>query len=64
MFCNTEKGAKASATIYSLIETCKANSINPYKYLRYVLDNIHKAGTEEDLNDMLPYNLDKSLLEP
>ncbi len=34
MFCATTKGAKASANIYSIIETCKVNKINPYDYLK------------------------------
>lgn len=37
LFANTARGATASAVIYSLIETAKANQINPYEYLLFVL---------------------------
>jgi transposase len=64
MFNATQKGAKASACIYSIIETCKANNINPYEYLRYVLLEIKKIGDDpEKLEKLLPYNIDKSLIE-
>jgi transposase len=33
LFCDTVAGARASANLYSLIETCKANGIDPYTYL-------------------------------
>ena len=37
LFANTPKGADASAWIFSLVETAKANAINPYDYLCWVL---------------------------
>lgn len=37
LFADTPKGAKASATVYSLIETAKANGLNVYTYLEYLL---------------------------
>ena len=37
LFANSVKGAKASAVLYSLVETAKANGINPYDYLTLVL---------------------------
>ena len=37
LFANTPHGAKGSATIYSLIETAKANGLDPYRYLVYIL---------------------------
>jgi transposase len=63
MFCNTESGANASSIIYSIIATCKANKINCYNYLKYVLENIHLAVTEEDLRKLLPYNIDPDILK-
>ena len=36
-FSNSQKGAKASVTVYSLVETTKANNLNMFKYLRYLL---------------------------
>lgn len=37
LFADTPKGATASATVYSLIETAKANGLNVYTYLEYLL---------------------------
>ncbi len=34
------EGAKANATAYSIIETAKANGLNPYKYLTYLFDHL------------------------
>lgn len=36
LFANTARGAKASAVMYSLVETAKENGINPYDYLVWV----------------------------
>lgn len=36
LFADTQRGAKASASCYSLIETAKANNLEPYKYIYYV----------------------------
>lgn len=62
MFCATTKGAEASANIYSIIETCKTNNINPYNYLKYLLNHIHDYSDPEELVNLLPYNIDKKLL--
>jgi len=62
LFCGNDKGATASANIYSLIETCKANKINSYYYLRYVLQNINNCTTPEKLRALLPYNVDQNII--
>ena len=54
---NTSKGAHASAAFYSLIETAKANNLEPYGYIKYILDNIAQADTLEKLEDLLPWNV-------
>jgi transposase len=36
LFSNTPRGAKASAVMFSLIETAKENGLNPYSYLTYI----------------------------
>ena len=57
IFAGTPDGAKASADLYSLIETAKANSLEPYKYLRYLFEKIPFAECEEDYKALLPMNL-------
>jgi len=37
LFSDSPRGAEASAAIYSLVETAKANGLNPEKYLTYVM---------------------------
>ena len=39
LFANTPRGAKTSATIFSLIETAKENRLNPFAYLTYIFKN-------------------------
>lgn len=63
MFSNKECGAKASAIIYSLVETCKSNKVNVFDYFKYILENIHKAENNDQLREMLPWKLDKELLK-
>jgi transposase len=58
LFAGNELGAKASAVIFSLIETCEANGIEPEAYLKHVLENIH---TTKDLSQLLPFNFKPAL---
>ena len=57
LFADTPRGARASATCYSLIETAKANGLEPYDYLRHLLQNIAAADTVEKLEALLPWNM-------
>lgn len=57
LFSDTEKGAEASAAIYSMIETAKANDIDAYQYLRFVLERLPYAESLSDFEKLLPYNL-------
>ena len=56
LFADTPRGAKASATVYSLIETAKANGIEPFAYLNHVLQHIGNAKMVEDVEALLPWN--------
>jgi transposase len=62
LFAYSVAGANAAATIYSVIETCKYHQIEPYEYLRYVLQALPQCKTIEDYEALLPYNIDKQLL--
>ena len=57
LFAGTPAGATASACLYSLIETAKANGLEPYKYLRYLFEKLPFAITEDDYRKLLPQNL-------
>ncbi|KAA0940279.1 IS66 family transposase, partial [Pseudomonas sp. ANT_H14] len=56
MFSDTPKGATASAQIYSLVETAKANGQEPYTWLRHVLERLPQATSVEDFEALLPWN--------
>jgi transposase len=56
LFSDTPKGAAASAQLYSLIETAKANGQEPYAWLRHVLERLPQAESVEDFEALLPWN--------
>lgn len=56
LFSDTPKGATASAQIYSLIETAKANGREPYVWLNYILERLPSAKNLEDFEALLPWN--------
>ncbi|MGH8602127.1 MAG: IS66 family transposase [Gammaproteobacteria bacterium] len=64
LFCATVRGAKASANLYSLIETAKANGLEPYHYLRHVFTALPKANAVEQIEKLLPHNLKPNELNP
>lgn len=57
LFSDTPAGAHASAVVYSLIETAKANGREPYAWLRHVLQRLPYAKTADDYEALLPWNL-------
>lgn len=56
LFSNSQAGARASANLYSLIETAKANGIEPYAYLKVIFTDLPKAQSVEDIDALLPWN--------
>ena len=58
----TPAGAEASARLYGLIETAKANGHEPHAWLRHVLAELPKAKTVEEVEVLLPWNLDRIML--
>lgn len=62
MFCNTPKGAYASAGIYSLIETAKANDLNPFDYLNYLFNKLPDANSKNELLNLLPTKINSEEL--
>jgi transposase len=54
LFANSQAGAHASANLYSLIETAKANDIEPYNYLKQVFTLLPQAKNLEDIDALLP----------
>ena len=54
LFSTSQAGARSSAVIYSIIQTAKANDLEPYGYLRQVLSELPKATTTEQIEALLP----------
>jgi len=54
LFCNTVKGAEASAVIYSIIETAKENGLKPFEYLEFLLESM-PAAKMGHLDALLPW---------
>jgi transposase len=57
LFADTPAGATASARLYALIETAKANGHEPYRYLRHLFTELPKATTPEQIDVLLPTRL-------
>ena len=57
LFSDSVKGAVASANLYSLVETAKANGIEPHAYLSLLFAQLPYLTTVEDYETMLPWNV-------
>jgi transposase len=62
LFSGHPNGAQASAAIFSLIETAKANRLKPYEYFRFLFDKLPYAESEDDYKNLLPQFVDHDLL--
>ena len=62
LFSDTAAGAHASAIIYSLVETAKANGVEPYTWLRHVLEHLPAARTADEMEKLLPWNFHAATL--
>lgn len=60
LFADTPRGAVASARLYSLIESAKANGLEPYAYLRRVFTELPAAQTAADIEALLPHAVDSA----
>jgi transposase len=58
LFSNTPKGAKASATIYSIVESAKENGLNPYSYLQYLFEKLPNVDIQDQdaVDELLPWS--------
>ncbi len=63
LFSQSAAGARSSAALYSLVETARANRLNPYAYLKFIFTALPRASTEADIEALLPWNVDREALE-
>lgn len=57
LFYDTVAGANAAANLCSLIEPCKANSVEPYAYLVALFRSLPLANTADDYEALLPWRV-------
>lgn len=57
MFCDTNKGAGASAAIYTVLQTAKQNGVDAKKYLERVFEDLPSCKTVDDYVKLLPWNV-------
>lgn len=62
LFSDSVKGIESGTNLYSLIETAKANHLEPYQYLRHVFTELPKADSVEAIEALLPANIDTNAI--
>ena len=55
LFSCTPNGAESSSIYYSIVETAKANNLNPFQYIKFLLEKLPSAKTA-DLASLLPWS--------
>lgn len=58
LFSNTARGATSSAIIYSVVETAKENGLNPFTYIKHLLEMLPNMGIEDkdEMDSVLPWS--------
>ena len=57
LFAGSDNGGKTAAIMYSIIETAKMNNVNPYRYLRKVIDAMQDYSCKK-IHELLPWNIE------
>jgi transposase len=61
MFCYDKVGAQASANLFSLVMTARANGVEPFEYLSEMFEQLPSATTVEAIEALLPWKLEPIL---
>ena len=57
LFCDTPHGAQASAIVYTMVKMAKANGVNVYHYLTYLLEKLpDDSMSDNELDQLAPWN--------
>ena len=62
LFGDTPAGMHANAVLYSLVQTCLANGIDPYRYLVTVIERFPAMRTGDEVQALLPWALKSELM--
>jgi transposase len=62
LFAGAPNGADAAATFFTLIETAKANGLEPYSYLRCLFEKLPLVKDQDGYRDLLPQYIDPELI--
>jgi len=62
LFFGSPAGAAASAALYSLIETAKANGLEPLRYLHFLFEKLPLSKSQDDFRALLPQHLDSKTI--
>lgn len=63
LFSDSVAGAKASAMIYSILQTARGNGLEPYAYMRHLLAELPKCQTAKQIEYLLPHKIDFKILK-
>ena len=63
LFNSTTKGAEASSVLFSLVQTCKEHDVDVFAYFKYALESVVKCQSAQDIQKLLPYNIDSEQLK-
>ena len=62
LFSGSPRGAHASAGIYSIIETARANGLEPYWYLRYLFEKLPVCKCDDEVRSIMPNRIDPDII--
>jgi hypothetical protein len=62
LFSDSVAGANASAMIYSILQTARANGLEPYVYMRHLLTKLPQCQTADQIEKLLPHKIDFKIL--
>lgn len=63
LFSDSVAGAKASAMIYSILQSARGNGLEPYSYMRYLLTELPLCQSADQIEKLLPHKIDFKILK-
>lgn len=61
LFSDSVNGVKASAMIYSILQSARANGLEPYAYMRHLLTELPKCKIPQEIERLLPHRINCSI---